>query len=66
MKRRLFFVMTGLVLLLLLAGCGQAVNTDEPPKIVYGQDVCDRCGMIINEESLRRRLLDHRRRSAAL
>ena len=50
MKRRLFFVMTGLVLLL-LAGCGQAVNTDEPPQIVYGQDICDRCGMIINEEA---------------
>jgi copper chaperone NosL len=31
-------------------GCAQAVNTAEPPKIVYGQDVCDRCSMIISEE----------------
>jgi copper chaperone NosL len=35
---------------LLLAGCGQSANTDEPPEIAYGQDVCDRCGMIISEE----------------
>lgn len=37
--------------LFLLAGCGQQVNTEEPPKIVYGQDVCDRCGMIVSEEN---------------
>ncbi|WP_420645673.1 nitrous oxide reductase accessory protein NosL [Candidatus Leptofilum sp.] len=23
---------------------------DEPPEIIYGQDVCDECSMIINEE----------------
>jgi copper chaperone NosL len=50
MRRSLFFVVT-VLFVLLLAGCGQAANTDEPPKIVYGQDICDRCGMIINEEA---------------
>jgi copper chaperone NosL len=34
---------------LLLAACGSALNLAEPPEIVYGQDVCDECGMIINE-----------------
>jgi len=50
MRRWESFILTALVLLL-LAGCGQTENTEEPPKIVYGQDVCDRCGMIINEEN---------------
>jgi len=36
--------------MILLVGCGQSANVEEPPDIVYGQDVCDRCGMIINEE----------------
>jgi len=38
------------LIMLVGVGCGQSVNTDEPPKIVYGQDVCDRCTMIISEE----------------
>jgi copper chaperone NosL len=33
-----------------LIGCGQDSDTQKPPDIVYGQDVCDRCNMIINEE----------------
>jgi copper chaperone NosL len=36
--------------LLLLVGCRQAANLEEPPEIAYGQDVCERCGMIISEE----------------
>ena len=41
-----------LLTLFLLAGpaCRQDSNTAEPPQIVYGQDVCDRCNMIISEE----------------
>ena len=31
-------------------GCSQSTNLDEPPEIIYGQDVCDECSMIINEE----------------
>jgi copper chaperone NosL len=33
-----------------LIGCRQDSDTEKPPEIVYGQDVCDRCNMIINEE----------------
>lgn len=33
----------------LLAGCGAESSLDEPPVILYGQDVCDECNMIINE-----------------
>lgn len=34
-----------------LVGCGQSVNVEAPPEIAYGQDVCERCGMIISEEN---------------
>lgn len=38
-------------LILLLAGCGgAAVDPNVPPEIVYGEDVCDQCGMIISED----------------
>jgi copper chaperone NosL len=37
-------------LLLLLAACGGAADTTQPPEILYGQDVCDECNMIISEE----------------
>jgi copper chaperone NosL len=50
MKRWLIVMPLMALLFLALAGCGQNPDTSEPPKIVYGQDVCDRCGMIINEE----------------
>ena len=33
----------------LLVACGSSVNFDQPPDIVYGEDVCERCSMIINE-----------------
>ena len=32
-----------------LLGCGR-VDPDHPPKIHYGRDVCDECGMIISEK----------------
>ena len=48
--RRLTVALPVLVLLF-LAACGQQVDTEKPPKIIYGQDVCDRCGMIVNEEN---------------
>jgi copper chaperone NosL len=35
--------------LVLLAACGSGPNLDEPPGIRYGEDVCERCLMIINE-----------------
>ena len=49
MKHWAFFL-SGVLLLSLIAGCGPSTNTEEPPEIVYGQDVCERCGMIISEE----------------
>ncbi len=36
--------------LLLLAACGGGADTTQPPEILYGQDVCDECDMIISEE----------------
>ena len=33
----------------LLAACGSEIDFDKPPDIVYGEDVCERCSMIINE-----------------
>ena len=36
-------------IVVLLAACGSEVDFDEPPEIVYGEDVCERCSMIINE-----------------
>jgi len=36
--------------LLLLAGCKQEADLDSQPDIMYGQDVCDECGMIVSEE----------------
>lgn len=44
MKRTIFFF-----LLLVLVACGPQGPTGEPPEIVYGRDVCDACGMIIDE-----------------
>lgn len=35
--------------ILFLASCGSEVDFDQPPDIVYGEDVCERCSMIINE-----------------
>ncbi|MCL4834769.1 MAG: nitrous oxide reductase accessory protein NosL [Caldilineaceae bacterium] len=39
------------LLLLLLSACGgAAVDPNIPPEIVYGEDVCDQCGMIISDD----------------
>jgi len=35
---------------LALAACGGGADTTQPPEILYGQDVCDECDMIISEE----------------
>ncbi|GJM40008.1 MAG: hypothetical protein DHS20C20_02900 [Ardenticatenaceae bacterium] len=47
----LFFISLSLLLaVFFLMSCSTSANLDEPPEIVYGQDVCDECSMIINEE----------------
>ena len=33
----------------LLSACGSPSSEPQPPEIIYGQDVCDGCGMIISE-----------------
>lgn len=38
-----------LLLVLVLAACGSETGPETPPEIRYGEDVCDRCNMIINE-----------------
>ena len=44
-KIHLFLLVTALF----LVACGSAPNLDEPPEILYGQDACEECSMIINE-----------------
>ncbi len=39
-----------LIMLILVACGGTAVTPDTPPEILYGEDVCDQCGMIISDE----------------
>jgi len=39
----------GFLTLAVLAACTQGPADPSPPEIVYGQDVCDACGMIISE-----------------
>jgi copper chaperone NosL len=34
---------------ILLAACSSKPAEPQPPEIVYGQDLCDHCGMIISE-----------------
>lgn len=39
------------LLIVALTGCGGAgPGGDTPPEIVYGEDLCDECGMIISDE----------------
>ena len=39
-----------MICVLVLVACGGGQSTAEPPEILYGQDVCDQCNMIISEE----------------
>lgn len=42
-------LLLGCLTAVLLVACGSEIDFDQPPDIVYGQDVCERCSMIINE-----------------
>lgn len=48
--RGLLSVVWSMLLLAALVGCGGGADTTQPPEILYGQDVCDECDMIISEE----------------
>lgn len=47
--RRILLLSLATLSLILLAACGSEPDFDEPPAMRYGEDVCDRCLMIINE-----------------
>lgn len=36
------------LLLTLLLGCPQSNSGTQPPRVIYGEDMCDECKMIIN------------------
>ncbi|MCO5182617.1 MAG: nitrous oxide reductase accessory protein NosL [Anaerolineae bacterium] len=48
--RIIIFWLVILALAIGLAACKQAIDTSVAPEIIAGQDVCDRCGMLISEE----------------
>ncbi len=39
----------GLVLAFLVVGCSGAASLDDPPDLNIGRDICERCGMIIED-----------------
>ncbi|MBE2224064.1 MAG: nitrous oxide reductase accessory protein NosL [Anaerolineae bacterium] len=43
------FLLAISLFLLILAACGSKTDLNAPPEILYGQDPCDQCSMIINE-----------------
>lgn len=44
------FTLYVLLFALLLSACAAPADTEpQPPEIVYGQDVCEQCGMIIDD-----------------
>lgn len=48
---RNWIIMNTILVMLILTACGGVtVMPDTPPEIVYGEDVCDQCGMIISDE----------------
>lgn len=47
---KLITLMSALFIVLLTACSGTTITPDTPPEIVYGEDVCDQCGMIISDE----------------
>jgi copper chaperone NosL len=52
MRHRKFLFVQVLAILSLfaaLSACSKAPADPKPPEIAYGQDMCDRCGMIIGE-----------------
>ncbi len=50
MTKRVMLLLS-VVWVILLVACGGADSVDNPPEILYGQDVCSNCNMIISEEN---------------
>ncbi len=51
-KKLFVFILATLTLILILAACAGGQAKVEPPTIYYGEDVCDHCNLIINDERL--------------
>ncbi|RIK21242.1 MAG: hypothetical protein DCC51_06490 [Anaerolineae bacterium] len=51
MNKRAFLFLLLAMLVAALGACGGAESYDKPPEILYGQDVCSNCNMIISEEN---------------
>ena len=49
MKSKGFLILLAALIMVVMGSCGSSANLEEPPDIRYGEDVCDRCMMIINE-----------------
>jgi len=49
MSNKGYLVLIAALVMVVAASCGSSPNLEEPPDIRYGEDVCDRCMMIINE-----------------
>lgn len=43
------FLVPFILLMLLVTSCASGASIDEPPEIIYGEDECDRCRMIISD-----------------
>lgn len=43
-------LLTGLLVLLSIAGCAPGQTEATPPEIIYGETVCAKCNMIISDE----------------
>lgn len=50
MKKLGTILIVGISLIVLIACGGATVTPDMPPEILYGEDVCDQCNMIISDE----------------
>ncbi|MEZ4676418.1 MAG: hypothetical protein R2932_19510 [Caldilineaceae bacterium] len=50
MKKLGTILIVGILLIVLVACGGATVTPDMPPEILYGEDVCDQCNMIISDE----------------
>jgi copper chaperone NosL len=58
MKTAITFATLVLVLGLLLAACAPQPGEPQPPAIAYGQDLCEACGMLIDQPQMAAATLD--------
>lgn len=49
MKKNFLIQLFILAIVLVVVGCTSQTQNDGPPDIVYGEDICDECNMIISE-----------------